>query len=913
MNKDGRYVFPQTSRDAYEALLAPLGVYQYVGGKVVTLLVSDGLCQFQGETREALTEHFDNRMFEKVHPDDVQALAQMAYKFAIQVGKYDTVYRSRLYGKEEYRYVHAVSKYHTMEDGSQIAFTHYADVTDTVQNLVKTAQDTELRMTKFFTENASPMVIVSCQSEQLFYYNKAVCNLLKPQVPFDSGMTFQQFFYSDLPQGMPGLLNAIDMGIHVEEEPRTHKKLEVLVVSTVWDKEEACAIYFYERPDQDVHKNATWDSRHSRLAFQNIMFSGEYNSLPFWQDGYKAFRVWNLTKNKLVMDHGYNYLKLRHGDKLTYSLYLHDVLEMVPRPEDRHILAKFSKENLAYLYTTGDYPRSACFRLETTHGHVEMKTDFVLLTSPDDGDLYLKVAEENISQQVITEALFKKSIEKEYDYMAYLDGKANTCRILSSMATSPDQWDRLISIEDFLLNFKEIWDAKISTAQEFISHIKSLCKDNLEYVATFELPNGNIKKIYIKVIDQINELYLMHRTDITKLLKEERLRRAEIEALKDEAQIANQEKNMFLASISHDLRTPMAAILSLADFGRNECKDKIYQHYFQQISASGQYMLSMLNDILDMQKLSSGSIELFEEIISSKALEQKILTIIRPRVTEKQLQLVIRHNLPPDCLLLCDQRQVARIIINILNNAIKYTAEVGTITWTSRLVEQEGQKYLVQELADTGVGISPAFQQHMFEPFTKENNLMSNKEGGAGLGLSIVKRLVDAMHGSIAVRSKLGEGSCFTVKLPYKEPTMAQKKIYEKETLQPKPAQYDFTGCRILVCEDNKLNQMIIRKLLESKGFQVDMAANGQEGVELATQAAYAAILMDVRMPILDGLQAARLIRKKNTTIPILALSANAYADDIKKSLDAGMNGHIAKPVTPDILFETLYKNIKKC
>jgi signal transduction histidine kinase len=912
MNSGGRYIFPQDRREAYESLLAPMGVYQYVGGKVVTLLVSDGLCQFQGETRETLTEHFDNRMFENVHPDDVQTLAQMAYKFAIQVGKYDTVYRSRLYGQKEYRYVHAVSKYHTMEDGSQVAFTHYADITEAVSSLVETAQNTEQRLTRFFTENASPMVIVGCRSEQLFYYNKAVCNLLKPQIPFDSGMTFQQFFYHDLPEGMPGLLNAIDMGIHLVEEPRSHKKLEVVAVSTVWDQEEACALYFYECPEKEAAPAGQVDLRHRRLAFHNIMFSGGHNDLFFWQDGYKAFRVWNLTQNTLVMDRGYNYLKLRHGEKLTYSLYLRDVLEMVPRPEDRRILQEFSPEHLSYLYETGDYPRTACFRLETSHGRVEMKTDFVLMRSPDDGNLYLKVAEENISQRVLTEALFRQSIEKEYDYMAYLDGKANTCRILSSEATSSDQWDRLISIEDYLVNFRENLGTKIFTVPEFIAYISAKCQDTREYLYTFELPNGHIKKVYIKVLDQENQIFLVHRTDITKLLKEERHRRAEMETLRDEAQLANQEKSLFLASISHDLRTPMSAILSLADFGRSECKEEACRNYFKQIAASGEYMLSMLNDILDMQKLSSGHIDLLEETVLGRTLEQRALTVVRQRAQDKGLQLLINSELPEDCLLRCDGRQVVRILVNLLNNAIKYTPSGGTITWTSRIEELSGQKWVRQEIKDTGVGMSQDFQTRMFQPFVKENNRLSGKEEGTGLGLAIVRRLVDAMQGSITVHSKLGQGSSFTVRLPYKAPTSEQRQTYEQEDLQAPPARYDFQGCRILVCEDNELNQIIIRKLLENKGFSVDLAANGLEGVAKARQAAYDAILMDVRMPILDGLEAARQIRTFQTDLPIIALSANAYAEDIKKSLAAGMNAHLAKPISPHLLFEALFKLIKR-
>jgi len=906
MENDGRYIFPPERREAYEVLLAPLGVYQYVGGKVVTLLVSDGLCQFQGETREVLTEHFNNRMFEKVHPDDVQILAQMAYKFAIQVGKYDVVYRSRLYGQEEYRYVHAVSKYHTMHDGTQVAFTHYADITEGVHSLVEMAQNAESPLAAFFNENASAMTVVGSKTEQLFYYNKAACRILNPQIPFDSGMTFQQFFYHDIPSGIVGLFNMVDMGLHVVEEPRSHGKLEVMVVSTTWDKEPAYAIYFYEYQQAGQENNKKEDLRHRRQAFQNTMFSGSSNNLNFWQDGYKAYRVWNLTKNALVMDEGSNYLKTRYGDQLTYSLYHRDVLAMVPKQEERQILETMALENLEILYESGDYPRSIRFQLETTHGHVEMQTGFVLMRSPLDDNLYLKVTEENVSQRIVIEMLFQRAVEKEYDYVAYFDGKADTCRIISGLATSPDQRDRLISIEDYLLNFREQLGLLAWTVPGFIQFVQERCRDDVEYVYTYELPNNHIKRINIQMVDASNQLFFIHRSDVTKLLQVERQRRAEIEILKDEAQAANREKSMFMARMSHDLRTPMGAILSLAQFGMKESSDDVCQRYFKQIFDSGEYMIGMLNDILDMQKLASGHIELLEETIHAGEIEEHVLTIVRQRVQEKKLHLTTQHVFPENRYIRCDSRRVERIIINVLNNAVKYTPPGGSITWNSHMMILRGAPCVVHEIADTGVGMSHEFQAHLFEAFSQEENILSRQEGGTGLGLTIVKKLIEVMDGAIEVQSELGKGSCFRITIPCKEATAAQIETYKNAHKLTPSDTYDFAGLHLLVCEDNELNQMIIKKILETAGFTVDMAVNGEEGVRFVSTNHYDGILMDIQMPILNGLEATERIRTFNNDVPIIALSANAYADDIQKSLAAGMNAHMSKPIDTQKLLSVL-------
>lgn len=907
MSTDGRYIFPPDMRAAYEALLAPVGVYQYVGGKVVTLLVSDGLCQFQGETRAALTEHFDNRMFENVHPDDVQTLAQMAYKFAIQVGKYDVVYRSRLYGKAEYRFVHAVSKYHTMHDGAKIAFTHYEDLTESVQSMALINQNMETPLVKFLNENATAMVIVSSKSHHLFYYNKAVCRLLQPQLPFDSAMTFQQFFYPDIPDGITGLFSAVDMGVHLVEEPRTHRKLEVLAVSTIWDREEAYAIYFYEaQKTTNINLKAT-DLRHRRLAFHNIMFSGASNDLDFWQDGYKAFRVWNLTKNTLVMDEGHNFLKGRYGEGLTYSLYSRDVMEMVPRAEERRLLERMTYENLAAACESGDYPRSFCFRLETPHGHVEMQTGFVLMRSPDDNDLYLKVMEENISQRVISDTLFHQAIERECDYIAYFDGKADTCRIISGVVTSEDQRDRLISIEDYLHNFRPNISSVCRNAEEFFRTVASRCRDKEEFIRTYELPNGNIKRVHIKMVDRENQLFYIYRSDVTQVLREERRRSAEIEALKNEAQAANAEKSMFIARMSHDLRTPMGAILSLAQFGLEECTDATCRSYFQQISDSGMYMLGMLGDILDVQKLASGKLELVEETLRAGDLEEHVYTIVKQRAQEKNLRFLTHHVLPTNYYMRGDLRRTERILINVLNNAIKYTPYGGAVTWNCHMENKENGLYIVHEIVDTGVGMSQDFLGHLFENFSQEKNRLSTEEGGTGLGLAIVKKLLDAMGGTINVTSELGKGSCFQLTIPCRQATAVQIAGYEHAHQQTAQATYDFTGCRVLVCEDNKLNQMIITKILKNAGCEVEIAADGLAGVQLVAQKPYDAVLMDVRMPVMDGLVATQEIRKTNKAIPIIALSANAYVEDIQKSLAAGMNDHLSKPIDTKKLFSVLH------
>lgn len=911
MKNDGRYVFPLEVRRAYEALRCPMGVYQLVGKKVVTLLVSDGLCAFQGENRDTLTNHFDERMFERVHPDDVQMLVNTAYRFAIQKGKYDVIYRSRLYGKTEYRHVHAVSKYHTMEDGSPVAFTHYADVTEAMRNIVENTRQVESPLARFLNENVTAMVIVSRAEKMLFYYNKAISRLLQPKLSFDSNMTFDEFFYPDLPAGIIGLFDAVDMGPHMVVEPRTGRRLEVNVLSTMWNESPAYAVYFYAYTTADERPNPEDDLRKQRMVFNHVMFVGESNGLPFWQDGAKLFSVWNLTQDRLVMDSGNGLLsEMKDQQPLLYETYHDRIMARIQDAEEKEAMRKCSRQELMLFYETGGRSQQVTFCTDSSHGYIAARLCFTLMRSSDDGALYLKVISENISQRAITDLLFKKVLEEEQDYVAYVDGKADICRIVFGRVVSQDQKDRTITIEDYLQNFPERGMGFPEDTAQFLSYIARLCYGGEEYSQVYSLPNGALKRMQIQQLEAGMHRFLLRRMDVTELLCEERKKAEQIEQLKDEAQAANREKSLFMARMSHDLRTPMGAILSLARFGMKECPDEACKTYFDQIHDSGEYMLNMLNEILDMQKLESGQVDLHYELVQLGGIEQKVRTILQPRMQEKKQRLEVHQLLPHGQCVFSDVHRVEQILVNILTNAVKYTPVGGIICWTSRAEYLSDQIIVIHEIKDNGVGMSEEFQQRMFQPFSRELNQFSQKEGGAGLGLSIVKKLVDAMKGSITVESSLGKGALFRIRMSYALPTkqeLAQKA--EQEVMEP--AVFDFTGRRLLVCEDNELNRMIVQKILESVGFAIELAVDGAEGVRKAHAGGYDAILMDIRMPVMDGLEAAREIRKFDAVIPIIALSANVTEADIAQSLAAGMNAHQTKPIDPPKLFHTLQSLLK--
>jgi signal transduction histidine kinase len=399
---------------------------------------------------------------------------------------------------------------------------------------------------------------------------------------------------------------------------------------------------------------------------------------------------------------------------------------------------------------------------------------------------------------------------------------------------------------------------------------------------------------------------------------------------------ANNAKNEFIAKMSHDMRTPMNTIIGLSRFGTTEVDDQITKKYFKQIGESGNYLLALVNDVLNMQRLNWGEIVLNRGSVDIESFIDNINTIVSSRAREKNIELVIHQTVTKkyDCLYF-DKMRTEQILINITNNAVKYTNEKGKvcvdISFVEDVIEENGRNenllnqgiteneknnkivFLNFDISDNGVGISKEFLPNIFTPFTQEESTLSPREGGAGLGLSIVRGLIEPMNGKISVESELGVGSIFHVILPVGICETKQEKKEDSAWIDSL-----LKGKRALLFEDIAINEMITRKLLNEKKIFVDSASNGKIGLDkfiAEPSYTYDFILMDVRMPIMNGLEASIAIRAcgKNDckNIPIIALSANAMKIDIEMTHNAGMNDHIAKPIVPDEMFKTIANQLR--
>ena len=428
--------------------------------------------------------------------------------------------------------------------------------------------------------------------------------------------------------------------------------------------------------------------------------------------------------------------------------------------------------------------------------------------------------------------------------------------------------------------------------------------------------NGLIAGILFLIL-LLGGLVMRARFKILKI-QGERARELQIanEALaqtKEAAEAANRAKSTFLANMSHELRTPLHAIMGMTDLALRRAGDPKQIDQLGKVKTASNHLLAVINDILDISRIEAERLQLeHTDFTLGQALEN-LVSLIGHKATEKGLKLLVQlqEGLPARRFN-GDPTRLGQILLNLAGNALKFT-EQGAITVRARLIEETTDGVLLRwEVADTGIGIEPAAQQRLFTAFEQADNSMTRKYGGSGLGLVISQRLVQLMDGEIGFESEPGRGSTFwfTVRLGQAGEVAAPAPTVARDSAEAR-LKSRYAGTRVLLAEDEPVNQEVSRGLLEDAGLVVDVAEDGQQALDLANQNRYALILMDMQMPKLNGVEATRAIRNMgadslNSATPILAMTANAFDEDREVCLAAGMNDHIAKPVEPKKLYETL-------
>lgn len=386
----------------------------------------------------------------------------------------------------------------------------------------------------------------------------------------------------------------------------------------------------------------------------------------------------------------------------------------------------------------------------------------------------------------------------------------------------------------------------------------------------------------------------------------------------EEADAANKAKSAFLLSMSHDIRTPMNAIIGFTNIALHQNMVSDIHDSLKKVQQSSNHLLSLLNDVLDFSRIESGKVTISPEPVDMNQLTDNVQAIMNGLLYNRDLKFEVHRESLKNPYVLADVVRIREVLVNLLGNAVKFTKDGGAITLDISSYPGTDEKHIITRyvVRDNGIGMSEEFQKKLFDPFSQEDDANARTQyKGTGLGMAITKKYVDMMGGSIAVESKKGVGATFTVEIPLELP----EQVIPSE--QKQHLHRDLTGIHVLMAEDNDLNAELATIMLEDAGMIVTRASDGKEVVDLFKnnpRGTYDLILMDIMMPNMDGHQAAKAIRALGierfdaVTIPIIALSANAFIDDIQESLDSGMNDHISKPINIEELIDTITKYIKR-
>ncbi len=571
----------------------------------------------------------------------------------------------------------------------------------------------------------------------------------------------------------------------------------------------------------------------------------------------------------------------------------------------------------------GDSAFSIDYRVKREDGGIcWMRGSVSVINKPNTNEQLAFVYTRDIDREVKDRLASQSIINEEVDSLALVDVRSGLSRIVKSSnfygleigeEFSHDERIKCIILSGCLdADFRECESffplASLTAALEKAPSV------SLTYRVKVQDGSVRRKNTTAYYLDDTRSEIVLSRRDITEIYEQEREQREALSRAVDAANEANLAKSQFLSRMSHDMRTPMNAIMGLVYLARDHKNPPETMRYLENIDSAGHFLLGLINDVLDLSKMESGRIELHEEPYTLEEFERGVRTVITPLMQAKNINFVMELSDKAPCLRL-DKLRFNQIIINLLSNAVKYSPQNGRVEFTSQLLGVvNGRKCMRFVVRDNGCGMSEDFLKVLFDPFSQENTEHPDELRGSGLGLAIVKNLVETMGGTISVVSKPGIGSEFTVELsayPAKPNTE-----HEEASSGDLSA---LKGLRVLLVEDNEMNILVASRLLERKGCVVTLARNGLAAVRTFSESEHGRfqlLLMDVRMPVMDGIQATELIRALERTdahsVPIIAMSADALVHDRERTKQAGMDDYITKPIEPNVMYKTILRHIKR-
>ncbi|MEA4923119.1 MAG: PAS domain-containing protein [Eubacteriaceae bacterium] len=637
----------------------------------------------------------------------------------------------------------------------------------------------------------------------------------------------------------------------------------------------------------------------------------------------------NVTQDKLI-SYQVNQNLVSEFEKETAGSIIRSVIpDSIPTDEERRAALDFFDRKKAFIrFQNGTKEFGTVYRRRLNDGRLYwMRTTCRLERDEENGDIISYTYFRNVDLERKKELATESVIGDETDFIVVLNiitDKAILLQLGNDYIESHGYLNKEFSFD--LAKTSEIMKIVVpddkNIASDFFSKealVNALCKTretSVDYRCCGPDNEVRRKKTRAYYLDDTKEDIVITCRDITDLYQEEQEQKQILRKALDEAHEANNAKSDFLSRMSHDLRTPMNVIIGLTSLAMDsEDKSEAMDKMLSDITDSAKYLLSLINDCLDMEKITSGKIELHPEAYPYVDFYNSVRAVIGPLCRQKDIELVIDAKDAIYYTIFADKIRMEQLFYNLLSNAAKFTPPGGKVeVHIENTVIKDGRVSFDGIVADNGIGMSEEFQSHMFEAFTQENHSITSEHQGSGLGLSIVKEIADLMDAAITVKSELGKGTEFRIHFTF--PIV--EKMIEKKEESDHISLNGLRGKKVLLAEDHPLNAMIAVKFLEKEGMTVITAENGKVALDKfssVTEGYFDVILMDIRMPVMNGIDAAEAIRKLDRpdakTVPIIAMTANVFDTDVQASLHAGMNAHLSKPIEVHDLYETLVRHIK--
>ena len=529
------------------------------------------------------------------------------------------------------------------------------------------------------------------------------------------------------------------------------------------------------------------------------------------------------------------------------------------------------------------------------------------------------------NEQILSRQIMSRITGEDYDYFALIDADKNRIRFINIRDTAKES-----TPHNFVCYDDDLRDAlpRLMTKEEADACYDRIClasvrhglEDSKIYEFSFTVTTNGAqyrKQLKYRWLDDSRETIFLTRLDITVSWLQEREQLRKMEAALHAAEAANAAKTEFLSRISHDIRTPINISINMTNFAMQDIEDTgKLKDDLGKIRSANTFLLSLINDVLDVSKIDSGKFEFMPEPYPYEEYTQDIRNMLEPMCAQKHLHCIFERKNQTTGVIFADKVRLRQITLNLLSNAVKFTPEGGTVKYRSDSEDLPDNRIRFGfEITDTGIGMSEEFQKTMFDPFAQEygNPARPKNMTGTGLGLSIVKKMVDLMGGTLAVESRLGQGTSVRCSIIFPDALRYPAlRSTAAETAVPDTAEHRLSG-RVLLAEDNALNTEIAIRLLEDMGLQTDCAENGKEAVSKFSDAApgtYRAILMDIQMPLMNGYEAAECIRALDRpdakSIPIIAMTADVFTEAAEHAQRSGMNAHLSKPLDPGRIYAAL-------